>query len=96
MAKATFLTGLSGPHDGWSGSPIITAASTVFIEGKAAARVGDIAGNHYRPLSDPHILPKISIGSSTVFIEGKAAARIGDNLECGSKIITGASTVEIG
>ena len=57
--SAAFVTSLSSPHEDYSSSKVLT-------------------------------------GSSTVFIEGKAAARIGDTTDCGSKLLTGASTVNIG
>ena len=93
--SAAFVTSLSSPHEDYSSSKVLTGSSTVFIEGKAAARVGDILGKHVNSKGNMHI-PKINKGSSTVFIEGKAAARIGDTTDCGSKLLTGASTVNIG
>lgn len=96
MSKnATTIGCLCEPHGDWPPSPIITSASTVTIEGKLAARVGDTLAPHVNGKGVVHS-PSISAGSSTVFIEGKAAARIGDNVSCGSKIMNGSSTVIIG
>lgn len=93
--KATYIGCLCEPHGDFPPSPINSAASTVFIEGKPAARVGDILVPHTNPIGITHF-PIIVMGSSTVFIEGKPAARVGDNTNCGSKIMNGASTVTIG
>lgn len=96
MSKnATTIGCICEPHGDWPPSPIITSASTVTIEGKLAARVGDILVPHVNWIGIVHA-PLISAGSSTVFIEGKAAARIGDSVNCGSKIMNGSSTVIIG
>lgn len=96
MSKnATTIGCICEPHGSWPSSPIISSASTVFIEGKLAARVGDTLAPHVNHKGIVHS-PTISAGSSTVFIEGKAAARIGDSVNCGSKIMNGSSTVIIG
>lgn len=41
MSKAAFITSVSTPHDGYISSIVSKGSSTVFIEGKAAARIGD-------------------------------------------------------
>ena len=95
MSKAAFITSVSTPHDGYISSIVSKGSSTVFIEGKAAARIGDSLLPHIHSVSGDTHNPKIAKGSSTVFIEGKAAARIGDKLDCNSFIMSGASTVNI-
>ena len=96
MSKASFVTSVS-IHNGYTSSILQSGSSTVFIEGKPAARVGDLFLQHVL-LSLPHTvhIPLIQSGSSTVFIEGKPAARVGDLLNCGGNILSGASTVDIG
>ncbi|HEX8499173.1 MAG TPA: GH-E family nuclease [Pyrinomonadaceae bacterium] len=70
---------------------IITGASTVFINGRQAARACiDTA------LCDDHAVKKIAMGSASVGIESGAAARIGDKGECGFEIGEGSTTVIIG
>ena len=74
-------------------------AADVFINGQAAARVGDFA---YCPLISgliPHVGGDISTGSSTVFINKIRAARSGDTVpETGatSNISLGSPDVIIG
>lgn len=73
-------------------------STTVFIEKRKAARVGD---GHTCPIpgKPPHVGYPIARGSTTVFIEGIAAARVGDPAPCNGpsdKIATGASQVFIG
>ena len=75
-------------------------ASTVFIGGKPAWRVG--SDFHTCPLSDgpkPHVGGTVAIGSTTVLIQGMPAARQGDQIvEAGppNSIAAGAPTVTIG
>lgn len=56
--KATTIGCICEPHGSWPPSPIAMGSSTVFIEGKAAARVGD----------NVSCGSKILNGSSTVII----------------------------
>jgi hypothetical protein len=67
-------------------------ASTVFINGIAAAIVGSTNQAH----DDDHDPSSINQGSSTVFIEGKSAARKGDQYECGHSLVEGSDNVDIG
>ena len=71
------------------GGPIVSGSPNVFINGRSAARVGDIA-----TCNGP--LDKISEGSASVFINGKPAARMGDRTEHGGVVIIGSSNVFIG
>ncbi len=64
---------------------IKSGASTVFINGKAAARVGDATICSKKG----HTKPPIAAGSQVVFIEGRPAAREGDKISCGAKIAKG-------
>lgn len=79
---------------GYSAHKILSGASKVTIEGKAAARDGDTISSHTK--SPPtHPSSTISGGSSKVTIEGNAAARIGDGTTCGSVISGSCSKVTI-
>ena len=72
------------------GGPILPpCCTTVLIEGKPAARIGDLA-----TCVGPTDI--IITGETTVLIGGKPAARIGDTTMHGGVIVTGASAVVIG
>ncbi|HQU42524.1 MAG TPA: PAAR domain-containing protein [Pirellulales bacterium] len=72
------------------GGPILPACCpTVFIGGKPAARVGDMAMCCGPP--DP-----IVMGSPMVYMLGKMAARMSDPTAHGGKIVMGFPTVLIG
>jgi uncharacterized Zn-binding protein involved in type VI secretion len=85
------------------GGVITQGCFTVFIEGKPAARMGDM---HTCPMvtitgrvAKPHVGGPIYTGSNTVFICGKRAARIGDMAVCQGppdRIVKGSATVLIG
>jgi uncharacterized Zn-binding protein involved in type VI secretion len=82
------------------GGTIVIGFPTVIIEGKPAARVGDM---HTCPMFDgpkPHVGgPIMPPGSPTVLIGGMPAARMGDMATCAGppdSIILGAMTVIIG
>lgn len=75
------------PHA--EGAIIALGNSTVFIEGKPAATVGDSC------LCNGGI-DEIVSGSTGVFIEGREAARQGDRCAHGGVIIGGSATVFIG
>jgi uncharacterized Zn-binding protein involved in type VI secretion len=61
---------------------IMTGSTDVIVNGKAAARMGDMSTPHLRPggkFCPPHVAP-IMFGSMSVLINGKPAARVGDPL----------------
>lgn len=68
---------------------------SVLIEGKPAARLGDI---HVCSFPPPAVHPStpIVMGSSSVQIGGQPAARVGDEAGCGATIVEGAVGVMIG
>ncbi|HEI7950891.1 TPA: PAAR domain-containing protein, partial [Proteus mirabilis] len=68
---------------------VITGSSTVKVDGKAVARLGDTLAPH-----GEHSRTIIS-GSNSVFIDGKPAARAGDTISCGGVLIGNAS-VKVG
>ena len=71
-------------------TPIITASGNVFINGRPAARKGDMLVPHHPGVRI------ITEGSGSVLINGKPAARITDAINCGGKIIVGSGNVLIG
>jgi len=83
------------PH--CSGFSIATGSSTVFVNSKPAARVGDQSTPHLRPGSPcpTHVAP-ISSGSSTVFVDGSPLARVGDGLAGCTAVASGSSDVFAG
>jgi len=88
---------LQDPTSG--GGMVISGAPTVLINGRPAARVGDLIQT---PRFEPPVAcvggPILS-GSSTVFIGGMAAARVGDPAAtlCGPEVIvSGSANVRIG
>jgi len=84
------------PH--CSGYTIASASSDVILNGRGAARQGDVSTGHLRPGGKKclgHVAP-ISRGSSSVFINGRPAARVGDPLAACTAVATGSSDVIIG
>lgn len=84
------------PH--CSGYTIATASSDVVINGRGAARQGDVSTGHLRPggkTCPGHVAP-ISGGSSSVLINGRPAARVGDGLAGCTRVATGSGDVIIG
>jgi uncharacterized Zn-binding protein involved in type VI secretion len=71
--------GDEGSHGGF----IITGSDVTSIDGRKAARIGDI---YDCEIDGPN---PIVTGSDVVIIDGKPAARIGSLTECGAVIITG-------
>lgn len=71
------------------GGPITTGATTVFINGQPAARVGDLA--HCATGTDT-----IRAGAAHITIEGQAAARVNDPTTHGGTILSGSATVSAG
>lgn len=69
---------------------IMAGAARTFVNGKAAARVGDMV------MCDEHGPQTIVSGSGTVTIEGSPAARVGDLISCGAVIIAGSDDTDVG
>ena len=79
-------------------TPTVIAASvapTVIIEGSAVATVDAPTAGCVSPSPGAHP-SKVVAGSGTVTAGGKPVARIGDALDCGAKMVSGASTVAVG
>ncbi len=71
-------------------TPIITASSNVFTNGRPAARKGDQLAPHHPGVRI------ITEGSSSVHINGKPAVRVTDAINCGGKMAVGSGNVFIG
>lgn len=95
MSSATRLGDLDTGHDACPPTALVTASPNVFINGKAAGRVGDSYAAH-GCVSHPSHSGVIAAGSESVFINGKAAGRIGDPVSCGGAVAEGSNNVFIG
>lgn len=71
-------------------------AATALINGKPAARQGDVFTCTLPPTAGPHPTNVIAKGSTTVTINGQPAARVGDASSCGAVIAAGSANVTIG
>lgn len=74
------------------GGRIITGADRTLVNGKPAARKGDL---HSCPI-DGHGVTSINSGSRGVLVEGQPVARVGDTVGCGATIISGSPDTEAG
>jgi len=84
------------PH--CSGYTIATASADVVINGRGAARVGDVSTSHLRPggkFCPPHAAPIVT-GSRSVLINGRPAATVGSKLAGCTVVATGSGDVIIG
>ena len=96
MPAAARLGDRGIPH--CSGYVIATGNPTVLINGRPAARVGDVSTPHLRPggrRCQTHVAPIIT-GNPTVIIAGKPAARVGSLLGGCTAVATGSLNVIIG
>ena len=94
MSSATRLGDLNTGHDACAPIALATGSPNVFINGKAAGRVGDSYAPH-GCINHPSHSGTIASGSATVFINRKAAGRVGDAVSCGG-VAEGSSNVFIG
>ena len=81
MARPQARLGDTSSH----GGVIVTGASRTFVNGRPAARMGDL---HVCPLPFHGYTPSVT-GDEDTFIEGRPSARIGDIAACGAVIATG-------
>lgn len=95
MSQATRLGDKDTGHDACPPTALVTASSDVFINGRGAARVGDIYAPHGCHVHASHS-GAIASGSSSVFTNGKPAARVGDSVSCGGAAAEGSPNVFIG
>ncbi|MEG1413468.1 MAG: PAAR domain-containing protein [Acidaminococcaceae bacterium] len=95
MPKATRLGDKDTGHDACGPRALIAGSPNVFINGKAAGRVGDSYAAH-GCVDHPAHSGIIAAGSTSVFINGQAAGRIGDSVSCGGSVAEGSTDVIIG
>jgi uncharacterized Zn-binding protein involved in type VI secretion len=81
MARPQARLGDTSDH----GGVIITGAMRTVVNGRPAARMGDL---HSCPLPFHGITPIVT-GSPNTMTEGQPNARIGDVAACGAVIVTG-------
>ncbi len=81
MEAAIARLGDNSDHSG----QIISGAARTLVNGKPAARKGDL---HSCPLEGHGVTP-ITSGSDRTIIEGQPAARVGDRTGCGAVITSG-------
>lgn len=86
MPQAVRYADICSGHDSYPPRPSIQGSSDVFINNRAAHRVGDTWNMH------PHI-GVMATGSPNVFVNGKPLARVGDSVSCGSVAATGSPNV---
>ncbi|MFC3025410.1 type VI secretion system PAAR protein [Vibrio zhugei] len=99
MPNAARVGDIDTGHGCFPPTSITAGSGDVFIDGIAAARVGDPLMLHACPCPTmPHGVHgrSIAAGSGTVKINGQPAARIGDAIDCGGSIAVGSGTVIIG
>lgn len=95
MSNATRLGDNDTGHDACAPTVLVSASPNVYINGRAAGRVGDSYAAH-GCINHPTHSGVIASGSASVFINGKAAGRIGDPVSCGGTVAEGSSNVFIG
>lgn len=96
MPAQTRLGDTCTGHDACPPRPLVTGSPNVFVNGRAAVRVGvDAFADHGCPDHSPHSAV-VSSGSASVFINGAPAARIGDPVSCGGSVLEGSPNVFTG
>lgn len=74
------------------GGLIISGSPDTLVNGRAAARLGDM---HVCPILGHGVTPIVT-GSATVKVNQRPAARVGDVAACGALIVTGSDDVYTG
>ena len=76
---------------------IATGSGDVKINGRSAARLGDVSSPHLFPARrcPPHVAPIVT-GSSSVFINGRPAAYVGSKLASCTLVAVGSRDVLVG
>ena len=90
MSSSALRLGDPGTH----GGRIVAGASTVLVQGRPAARLGDA---HIEPPPwAGHGAQSVASGSGTVFAEGRPMAREGDSAVCGARLLPTQGSVRVG
>lgn len=95
MPAQTRVGDLNTGHDSCPSVALASGSADVFINGKAAGRVGDPYNPHGCDVHAPHS-GVIASGSGSVFINGIPAGRIGDSVSCGGSVAEGSPDVIVG
>lgn len=87
MGRKFVLLGDMGlDHEGYPPTPVIAGSSTVLMDGKPIARIGDPLAIHAKPHHPPH--PRfVAAGEPTILIEGKPVALTGHPVDCGGTLV---------
>ncbi len=95
MGKKVVLLGdLGMDHQGFPPTPVIAGSTTVLMDGKPIARVGDPLAIHSKPKHSPH--PRAVAGCEpTVLVDGKPVALTGHTVTCGGTLV-GSGSGEVG
>ena len=96
MAMAARMGDAGAPH--CTAYVIATGSPDVLIEGKPAARTGDVSSLHKMPGGKncvPHV-SKIVSRTSSVFVNGRPLAQVGDPLTGCTVIAQGCVSVFVG
>jgi len=67
MSKVILVRDVGTEHDGYHSSPVIEGSTSVTIDNRKVARVGDALASHVKPNHSPHDR-KIATGSSSVLL----------------------------
>lgn len=81
-------------HAGFPPRAALSGSPNVFINGRAAHRVGDEWATHCAG-SSCHS-STLAAGSAKVFVNGQPLGRIGDAIACGSAVAAGSANVFAG
>ena len=82
-------------HGCWPSRANASGSPDVFINSRAAHRVGDPWPAHTCPSIPETHGGTMAAGSPNVFVNGRPLARIGDPVSCGSSVATGSADVII-
>ncbi|WP_085443528.1 PAAR domain-containing protein [Magnetofaba australis] len=93
MPKCVRLGDICTGHGCWPARPNVGASPNVFINGRAAHRVGDPWAAHTCPPIPETHASVMAGGSPNVIVNGSALARIGDPVACGSAAASGSHNV---
>lgn len=95
MPKVILMGDIGTEQEGYRSSTVIEGSTTVAINDRKVARVGD----SLEPYTDGNHTPhqrRITTGSSSVFIDGKPVALEGSKADDGGVLLSSQITVIIG
>lgn len=95
MPAVVRIADVCSGHDACPPRAAVSGSPDVYINGRAAHRVGDAWAAHGCPDHAPHG-GVLSAGSATVYVNGRPLGRIGDPVSCGSSAASGSPDVFAG